>query len=268
MLTEQEEIEKELIGTIRRGPPPEVITSIKNGVPVWTNLEEPKDPIVCDTHSIDTSRSSQINDLYSSLALAQSEMNIASERKYKAARGSYPRMADIVTASRAALTKHGLSVHQKIYTDEQGRDYLRTELAHSSGQWTSATIRYDFPKGDLDAWQSFIDKMKREAYKAITGCVSDEDDDGMGAQDELYRKKDKGTEPNITYTPKHESSDFITTEQANDLTDECSRYPDVIEQVYKRWKIHHLADLRKSQLKETKDYIRTTIQRRDGLLKD
>lgn len=248
MLTEIELESETLIGN------PETLTTIN--IPTTT--------FIADTHPLDQSRSAQINDLNNALARAQANMEVAAERKYRASRGGYPRMADIVIASRPYLAAEGIAVNQKIYTDNEGRDYLRTEMSKGS-QWTSSTIRYDFPKSDLDAWQSFIDKMKREAYKAITGCVSDEDDDGIAAMDMEYKKKDKGTEPNITYTPKHESSDFITKEQAIELRDECNRYPDIVEQIYNRWKIKNIADLRKSQLKDTKDYIRTTIQRRDGL---
>lgn len=222
-------------------------------------------PSTSDTHPLDQSRSLEIKDLYAALAKAQADMEIAAERKYKAARGGYPRMADLIQASRKCLAANGLSIHQKIYTDEQSRDYLRTELAHESGQWTSSTIRYDWPKGDLDAWQSFIDKMKREAYKAITGCVSDEDDDGMAAQDELYRKKDKGVEPNINYKPKEKTSDFITKEQVKLLQREATKYPDLVEQIYNRWKIKSLADLRQAEFEETLDYLRDTTQKRDGL---
>jgi hypothetical protein len=222
-----------------------------------------------DPHPQDASRSYRIDELYAALAVAQKSFRIAAERQYKAARGSYPRLADLYIATRDALSDNGLEVNFKLFTDDvKGSDYLRTQLVHRSGQWDSATVRFVYPKDDLDAWQSCLDKLKREQYKAITGCVSDEEDDGMKAMDSHYERKERGTAVNITYDVKAAGGDFITTDQLEMVKTEpyLKKYAsDLLPQILGRYKINHLHELRKSQLDDVLTWIRKTGLMRDGL---
>lgn len=216
--------------------------------------------------------STTLKDLYADLALAQGEMEIAREREYTAAKGAYPRMADIVVASRPALTKYGLAVNQYYYTDEEGRDFLRTELLHKSGHKLEATMRFSYPKDDLDAWQSALDRFKREQYKAIIGCVSDVDDDGLKAMNTYYDKVARGTslevkDEEVPVKPQaaRDSTDFITQQQLDELNYELEKYPDMIPGIYRKWKVNRLADIRQSQYRAVVTEVRDKKLLRDGL---
>src|ERR1700687_2313136 len=124
-------------------------------------------------------RSEQVNELYTALAKAQGEMNVAgknSENPYFKSR--YADFCDIVKASRPALTRNGLSVIQQILVNDDGSNVLYTILTHSSGQFIESAMRILPQKLDIQSIGSYIAYLKRYCYAALIGVVvSDEDDD-------------------------------------------------------------------------------------------
>ena len=76
-------------------------------------------------------RSKDLNELFSAMAKAQSEMKIAgtdSENPYFKSR--YADLATLVKASRPSLTKFGLSVIQQVLPNDDGQMILHTILGH------------------------------------------------------------------------------------------------------------------------------------------
>jgi len=128
-------------------------------------------------------RSVTINELATALAKAQSEMptaNKKSENPYF--KSSYADLAEIVSVSRPALTKHGLSIVQQLITNGGGATILHTIMLHSSGEWIESTMLVVPPKNDIHSISSYITYLKRIHYAALVGVVTaDEDDDGNKA---------------------------------------------------------------------------------------
>ena len=136
----------------------------------------------------DENRSDMLNELNTALALAQSEFETAyNEASNPFFKSRYAKLVHIVKASRPYLTKHGLSVrHEEEYND--GKRFLRTILAHSSGQWTSSLALIEPLKPDIQSYGSYLAYLKRYHYTMITGVTTSDDMDDDG--ESLMERKD------------------------------------------------------------------------------
>lgn len=146
--------------------------------------------------------SDSIDQLATSLSKAQGEflvaipsiINTRFEKKYCI-------IDDLVTASRPALSKYGLSVTQGHRRDKDGILILVTDLVHNSGQWkrSEMPITPENPK-DPQKVLTYNTYMVRESYKCITGVVSrdDSDDDGESLVHKQKINKPKNISTRIT----------------------------------------------------------------------
>lgn len=211
-------------------------------------------------------QSSDLMDLFAALAKAQGEMRVAgtkSENPFFKSR--YADLAEIVNASRPALTKYGLSVIQRILPNEDGQNIIHTMLCHSSGQFISSLMRVLPVKNDMQSLGSCLTYLRRYAYAALIGVItSDEDDDGERAMVEVREERNKGTSLNTKYNPKEQSNDTITREQLDELEYELAEYPDIAEQVLDGLRIHVLADMPKSKFLASINRIRSIKAARNG----
>ena len=201
------------------------------------------------------SESDKLDLLFTALAKAQSEMPIAgltSTNPYF--KSKYADLAEFVRASRPYLTKNGLTVVQKIISDD-GPSILYTKLGHSSGQWLESRMRIVPPKNDIQTLGSYITYLKRYSYASLVGVVSgQEDDDGEIAMVNTRDVIAKG--PSIKYNPKDQSFDTITREQLDEMEYELSEYPDIADQVLNGLQIQSLADCPKSKYQVSMTRIR------------
>lgn len=123
-------------------------------------------------------------DIDAALAKAQAEFKVASkDAENPHFKSKYADLADVIEATRPALTKHAISIVQGAEVSTNGGWVLVTRMSHSSGQWYES----DFPLLVRDqspqAMGSAMTYAKRYSYSAMTGAVSgDEDDDGEAAQ--------------------------------------------------------------------------------------
>lgn len=204
------------------------------------------------------SRSIELNELFSALAKSQSEMNIAGMTSSNPFfKSKYADLAEIVRASRPALSKNNLSIIQQILPNEDGQLLLHTILGHSSGQWIESRMRILPTKPDIQALGSYITYLRRYSYAAICGIVaSDEDDDGEVAMIPERHKQDKGTSLNTKYDPRKESSDTITKEQLEQIEYDLAEYTDIADMILDGMKIQSLADLPKSKFQRSIERIR------------
>lgn len=132
----------------------------------------------------DRYESDDLNELFAALAKAQSEMEVAkTDNANPFYKSKYADLTAIVKASRPALVKNGLCIIQRISMNGDGRMYLLTRLAHSSGQWIESKMAINPSKTDVQSIGSYITYLRRYTYAAIAGVtVSDEnDDDGESA---------------------------------------------------------------------------------------
>ena len=196
-----------------------------------------------------SNQSEDLKELFAALAKAQSEMRVAglsSENPFFKSR--YADLADIVRASRPALTKYGLSVIHQILPNEDGANILHCILCHSSGQFMRTSMRILPVKNDIQSLGSCITYLKRYTYAAITGVItSDEDDDGERMMASVREETKKGTSLTMKYNPKDEAYDTITKEQLEELEYELAEYTDITEMVLNGLKLHTLADMPKSK---------------------
>lgn len=215
--------------------------------------------------TVKPTRSDTLNELFSALAKAQSEMRMAglhSENPYFKSR--YADMAEIVSASRPALTKNGLCVIQQILANEDGQSILHTILCHSSGQWIETQMRVVPAKNDIQTLGSYITYLRRYAYAALVGVTTGgEDDDGEVAMVDNRKQFVKG--PNTNYNPKENSFETITKEQIEELEYELNEHPDIAEMVLEKLQLQSLADMPKSKYMVSLTRIREIKQARAGV---
>lgn len=94
---------------------------------------------------------------------------------------TYGDLSSVWAAVREPLTSNGLAVIQTLEgCDEQGRQKLRTMLAHESGEWIDSMIAIKPVKEDPQQAGSAITYARRYSLAAIVG-VAPEDDDGETA---------------------------------------------------------------------------------------
>ena len=182
--------------------------------------------------------SEQLNELFTALAKAQAEMSVAgltNENPYF--KSKYADLAEVVRASRPALTKNGLCITQQVIINEDGQSLLHTTLGHTSGQWIMTRMRIIPPKNDIQTLGSYITYLRRYSYAALIGVVAGgEDDDGEVAMTVARETSTKGVALNTKYNPKEQTVDTITKEQLEELEYELAEYPDIVENMPKALK--------------------------------
>lgn len=203
------------------------------------------------------SRSVDLKDLFTALAKAQGEMQIARKRSENPYfKNKYADLEEMVTASRPALSKYGLSVLQQTTNNSDGQSILHTILAHSSGQWISSEMKILPPKADVQTLGSYITYLKRYSYASLIGVVSsNEDDDGeiaVATERELFAK---GAATN-DYKSKNESYETVSKDQLDELEYELKDYADIAEEVLNKMQIQSLADMPKSKFRASIERIR------------
>lgn len=190
--------------------------------------------------------SERLDELFSSLAKAQSDIDIAKTDAinpfYKS---RYADLASVVKASRKSLTENNLSVIQRILTNDDGGMCLYTRLCHASGQWIESKMPIRPNKNDIQSIGSYITYLKRYNYAAIVGVVtSDEDDDAESAMKEKRK------------AVSQRSNELITKEQFNLLSKEINGNKDIVETILKSCKVKKLADLTKVQFNHVYERIK------------
>ena len=129
--------------------------------------------------------SDTINELATALAKAQAAMPVVKRDKtanIESNKGSYSYsyadLASVLEAIRKPLSDNGLAVIQTVET-EPGRIAVETMLAHTSGQWITHSIAFA-AANDPRSTGTAITYGRRYGL-AITGVVTEDDDDGASA---------------------------------------------------------------------------------------
>ncbi len=241
----------------------EAITSIREREISSTLIDVVKD----NTKSEPTYRSYDLSELFTALAKAQAEMQVAdldSENPYF--KSKYADLRSIVKATRPSLTKNGLSVIQQVMHMEDGSNMLITILGHNSGQYIESRMRILPAKPDVQSLASYMTYLRRYAYSALICCVTGaEDDDGEIAVATSRELHAKGTAINTKYNPKEQSFDVISKDQLEELQYELAEYPDIAELVLDGLKIQNLADMPASKYRASVTRVREIKNARNGV---
>lgn len=211
--------------------------------------------------------SEQLNELFTALAKAQSEMQVAGKDKvnpyYKS---KYADWESVVQASRPSLSKYGISVTLDIVTEEDGTTYIICTVGHTSGQWKRSRMRYLPPKNDVQSMSSYNTSLKRLIYSNSIGVVvGDEDDDGEIAVSDTRMGNTKGTALNTNYNAREQAPQAITREQLEELEYELAEYSDIAENILNGLNLQSLADMPKSKYMKSIERIREIKLARKGV---
>lgn len=178
-------------------------------------------------------QSEQTNELFTALAKAQDEMEIA--RKdcnnpfYKS---KYADLQSVVGSSRPSLAKHGLSVIHIMEQQDQ-HTYMTTQLSHSSGQYIRSRVKLSPVKSDVQSLGSYITYMKRYCYAALVGVVTGEDDDGEACMDRPNGKQSIAPEECI-----------LTVEQSNKLRAMVGNDQTIADRITKKYGVASILSIK------------------------
>lgn len=173
--------------------------------------------------------------LFDALAKAQQEMDVArTDCSNPFFKSKYADLASVVKASRPYLTKHGLSVMQRMAYNDAGVSILLTRLCHSSGQWLESVMSINPPKQDIQTIGSYITYLRRYTYASIVGVVvSEEDDDGETAMQQ----------PRLTGEAPKVGVECITKAQLQVISQELEGHEELLENLLKGYKVSKLSDI-------------------------
>jgi hypothetical protein len=202
--------------------------------------------------------SSPLNELFAALAKAQAQMQVAfnnSDNPFF--KSKYANFAEIVQASRPALSSNGLSIIQRVVTLVDGSMLLHSVLGHSSGQYIDSTLKISPSKTDIQSLGSYITYLKRYAYAALVAvCTDSEDDDGESAMHRPHAQNSntsKGELSGVTITP----------DQVQTLQEIVSRIPqgdEMVQKIFAFRKIVNFNQLLQDHYQNTFDYLRRAVR--------
>jgi len=190
-------------------------------------------------------RSESIDELASALSKAQSEYTevVSSERNTYSSI-AFASLHSVVTATRAALTKNGLSVIQDIFDHDDGASVLHTILLHNSGQFIESQMRIKPNGNEPTEITSYINWMKRTCYSSLVGCpIPNEDDDAesyISTQRKLPARGSAKRRKDLSY-------DIISKTQLEELEYELDGFPDTAEEILELYELQNIADLPKEK---------------------
>lgn len=121
-------------------------------------------------------KSEQINELATSLAKAQAEIENASKNSSNPHfKSKYADLAEVINTVRPVFSSHGLSISQ-FPSFADGLASVETVLMHSSGQWMSGTASAGVTKQDAQGVGSAITYLRRYSLAAVAGIAQEDDD--------------------------------------------------------------------------------------------
>lgn len=204
-------------------------------------------------------QSPTIEKISDALSLAQRSFKPA----YKNKQGSFAEYADLescLLAIKDGLGNNGLSISQPLTETTDGL-FLYTVLRHSSGEYISSKIKVTASDNDINVWASHVVYLRRYTLSSLVGIVgSSEDDDGDMARKERDTTFSAATalkeqQRNTTGVDNNGPVLVISKDQLDELNYELKDWPDLTEEVKKRWGLRYLADMPKDRYREAKTRI-------------
>lgn len=118
--------------------------------------------------------------IYAALAVAQAQMGKAlKDSTNPAFKTRYADLASVMDACLPALNANGIAVLQPLH-DEDGKLYVKTILAHTSGATLECRVPLIVGKNDMQGYGSAVTYARRYGLMAMAGIAPD-DDDGNAA---------------------------------------------------------------------------------------
>lgn len=201
-----------------------------------------------------------LGELFTALCKAQSEMEIAKcDHEQLHFKSKYADLAAIVKASRGALTKHGLSVIQRVLPNGGEISYLHTRLCHASGEWIESKMPITPPRNDIQAIGSYITYLRRYTYSSIVGVIyEDEDDDGEKVMGRTPNVKEATKAPEVT-----KESEKISMVQLTVLAKELEDQDEMLDEILEKLNISKLADVSPQKYDSVLSHVRKIKKMKD-----
>lgn len=118
--------------------------------------------------------------IFGALAAAQLHMGPAlKDSSNPAFKSKYADLSSVMAACLPALNSNGIAVFQPTGEDESGR-FVRTILAHSSGETIECRVPLIVSKNDMQGYGSAVTYARRYGLMSMAG-IAPEDDDGNAA---------------------------------------------------------------------------------------
>jgi hypothetical protein len=125
--------------------------------------------------------SAQHKGIFAALASAQIAMGPAlKDSANPAFKSKYADLASVMAACLPALNCNGIAVFQPTADDETGR-YVKTILAHESGETLECRVPLIIGKNDMQGYGSAVTYARRYGLMSMAG-IAPEDDDGNAAK--------------------------------------------------------------------------------------
>lgn len=120
--------------------------------------------------------------IYAALAAAQMQMGRAvKDSQNPAFRSKYADLASVMDACMAALNGNGIAVFQPT-VDEDGHRYVKTILAHVSGETLECRVPLIVQKNDMQGFGSAVTYARRYGLMGMAGIAADDDDGNAAAK--------------------------------------------------------------------------------------
>lgn len=160
--------------------------------------------------------SNELKDLFSALSKAQSNIENATKNSINPHFGSkYANLAEVLNVIREPLSSNGLCILQTV--DEiDGKIYLLTTLAHTSGQYIISRMPLLITKNDCQGLGSALTYSRRYSIAAICG-IAQEDDDGNSSSINSHELKKN-------HEPKNNPEFVIPNGKSAHLVEEFMRF--------------------------------------------
>ena len=118
--------------------------------------------------------------IYAALASAQTAMGPAlKESANPAFKSRYADLANVMAACMPALNANGIAVIQPT-VDDEGHRFVKTILAHESGETLECRVPLIVAKNDMQGYGSAVTYARRYGLMCMAG-IAPEDDDGNAA---------------------------------------------------------------------------------------
>ena len=133
--------------------------------------------------------------IYAALASAQMAMGPAlKDSTNPAFKSKYADLASVMAACMPALNANGIAVIQPTIDDENGARFVKTILAHISGETLECRVPLIVSKNDMQGYGSAVTYARRYGLMSMAG-IAPEDDDGQAAVKAPPRDDQRRDEP-------------------------------------------------------------------------
>jgi len=161
--------------------------------------------------------------IFAALAAAQMQMGKAlKDSSNPAFKSKYADLASVMDACMAALNGNGIAVFQPTVDDESGR-YVKTILAHVSGETLDCRVPLIVQKNDMQGYGSAVTYARRYGLMSMAG-IAPEDDDGNAAAKAAPMVEERTAPRQAPPTDKAVGEAITYLAEASDLGDLKARW--------------------------------------------